>query len=324
MSFNMRHWAWLARNGHIEAPPMDLAPFPFAVMTDTEENQLHEDLKRWGYLQEGVLTDDARYLLDAIAHTNVLTIRGLVLLYSKKTNAVKEFDTKDDEFDLIKAVRDIPRVPFTITVTDSEIITAINTLPALMVTRHQRRGDIATQVGPILKTILDPKDEWEPWQSTPVTIPFGVAQDIVNDKELSEIIFDEDKVFNDGEDSDDTATIVRDTHSDARRKKQAKGTQQLLSRAEVPAYTAEKLGNLVGQRTIQTVILAITYSTVQGVVEPDASTGIMYFEEAGTVVSYAKGRSPETRSIRYVPGDDQGFIEGVRALINLADPPKRR
>jgi hypothetical protein len=77
---------------------MELGPFPFAVMTDKEEIQLHEDLKQWGILVENTLTDEAKDLLNAIAHVNEWTIRGLALLYAKKTNAVREFDTSSDEF----------------------------------------------------------------------------------------------------------------------------------------------------------------------------------------------------------------------------------
>ena len=322
MPFNIRHWAWLARNGHIESPPMELGPFPFAVMTDKEEIQLHEDLKQWGILVENTLTDEAKDLLNAIAHVNEWTIRGLALLYAKKTNAVREFDTSSDEFGLVKAVRDVPRVPFSVTVTKSEVITAFSTLESLLVTRRRRRTDVVSQVGVILRTILDPEGNWSPWKSTPVSLPYGTVKDILKDKELSALILDDVKDTKHKEDPDETETV--DVTVTDQRTKQAKGIQKVLRGSEAPAYTATQLSELAKYPVSTMVQMGISYSTAQGVVEPDASTGIMYLEGAGVVVSYARGRSEETRVIRYVPGDDKGFIEGVQSLVTLADPPQRR
>ena len=319
MPFNIRHWAWLARNGHTECPPMELGPFPFVVMTDAEENQLRTDLVDWGILVNGQLSEESKNLLDDIAHNGEFTLRGIVLLYSKRTDAVRRFNRADDDFDLIHAVRDVPRVPFSITVTSREIITAFSTLDALIVTRRAKGEDPAAQIGPMLHAILDPEGNWKPWESTPITLPYTVVKSIADDEELSALILDDDDDF-----TDEDVTDVPPVDAGARRKNQVKGVEKVLRSDETPRYTMEKITSLAGKQMSAMAQMAITYQTPQGVVEPDASTGVMFFEDAGVVVSYAKGRTPESRSIRYVPGDDNGFTEGVRALITLAEPLKRR
>ena len=54
----------------------------------------------------------------------------------------------------------------------------------------------------------------------------------------------------------------------------------------------------------------------------DVGLGVTFFddeEKGGVVVSYPVGRTSQTRSIRYVPGDGQGFIEAVESIVTLTE-----
>ena len=299
--FSIHHLVWLQRVGLLTDLPYELGPFPMTLDfmgSGKFDARIEEDLEEWGILVKGRnLHPEAQFLFDAITGHADWTLWGLVLLYSLKTNAREEFDPqKVDEFGLKHAVRDIPRVPFIIAVTKTEIVTALNAPPRLILHRIPRAGDVYKQVGEALRLMLDPEQNWEPWQGKRASLPFKSAKEIAADPELATLLDDEDA-----------------------RKKQAAAVKEKLLCADFSATTSKVLAELTEFPVSSSVVVNINYPTSKGLITPNASMSVNYFEGAGIVVSYPVGRDEDTRLLYYVPGDAAAFQTGVKALVELSE-----
>lgn len=301
--FSIHHLVWLHRFGYLTNLPYELGPFPITLdfaATGQFDKRLREQLTEWGVIDVATnkLTPEAEDLLSALTGFADWALWGTILLHSLRTNARENFDPGGaDDWGLKHAVRDVPRVPFMIAVRNREIITAISTPDALIITRNDRVGDVHLQVGRLLHEMLDPTGLWEPWGGPTISVPHLTIKSLAADPSVSSL---------DGDDDPDTRTS------------RSLSTKNVLTGSDLPPATTKALVELQTHPTTAIVQVSINYNAGHGQVTPELATGVTFFDGAGIVVSYAVGRTDETRSIRYVPGDEQGFTAGVKALVEAA------
>lgn len=303
--FCIHHLVWLHRFGFLPNLPYELGPFPITLdfaATGKFDAKLREQLISWGVLSGdgNTIEPEAEDLLTALTGNSEWALWGTVLLYSLRTSAVKDFDPDGaDEWGLKYAVRDVPRVPFMVAVRRREVITALSTPDALVINRIPRSGDVHRVVARALKEMLDPEKNWEPWGGPMISVPHTTVQALAEDPSVSRLT---------DEDGNPDAISAR-----------VEDTKAALSHHDLPRATAEALLELQSHPTTANVQVSINYSSAHGQVTPKLAMGITYFDGAGIVVSYPVGKTDETRSIRYVPGDENGFMNGVKSLIEMAE-----
>lgn len=301
--FSIHHLVWLWRYGYLQDAPYTLGPWPMSVdmaQSGKFDNRIKEDLVSWGILSESTgLHPEAKTLFDALVGNNQWELWGTILLHSLKTNAVEVFDPEgNDEWGLRYAVRNVPRVKFVIAVTDREIITALNAPPQLVLNRVPRRGKVDKQVGEMFRLMLDPNSDWIPWRGPRASLPWSMVNDLSKNPETSAM----------SEDSEQRST-------------QSMAARDFMTKCGVSPTTSKVIGKLVKLPSSAAVRATISMSSPHGRVSPDVGIGVTFYDDeddGGVVVSYPVGKHEATRSIRYVPGDDQGFIEGVSSLIELS------
>ena len=147
--------------------------------------------------------------------------------------------------------------------------------------------------------MLDPEKNWEPWKGPMISVPYTTVKSLAEDPSVSRI---------DSEDGNPDAISAR-----------VDDTKAALSKHDLPRATSDALLELQAHPTTANVQVSINYTSVHGQVTPKMSMGVTYFDGAGIVVSYPVGRTDETRSIRYVPGDENGFVAGVKSLVEMAE-----
>ncbi|TXH11173.1 MAG: hypothetical protein E6R04_03165 [Spirochaetes bacterium] len=301
--FSIHHLVWLSRNGLVNDYPYALGPFPATLdFADTGrfDSRLKEDLQRWGVLtSDGQLNPDAEFLFNAILGSSEWMLWGTILLHSLKTNARAEFDPKKaDDFGLKHAVRDVPRVTFTIAVTEQEIVTAMNAPPALIFGRAPRTGKVCEQVGEILKDMLDPEHNWSPWEGSQLTISAGNADAMAKNPETSKMVSE------DAEQEDVEA--------------QSEAIEAALTELDVPLHVSKEFADLMSVPTTASVQAVLDYASDRGRITTSLGIGVAFLDGKGVVVSYPVGKTARTRSLYYVPGDTKGFVDAVEALVDLA------
>jgi len=301
LSFSQHHLGWLYRNGFIPDLPLELGPFPLVpdqVAAEALEEHLRKQLIEWGVVSEGLLNPEAKFLFESLLGIGVTwTVWGTVLLHSLKTNDRAEFDPEGiDEWGLKHAVRDVPRVHFMICVTPKEIITVLNAPPNLIMNRVPIKGpNLALQVGVILKSMLDPQQRWTPWPGPSLSAPMSVITKLVEIPEASRLDLD-------AEDATKRPDVVK----------------RALRELEMSNKTSEALAELSSYPTTAVAQVSINFPTPSGWVTPPVSMGVSFLDGAGVMVSYPAGKTEQTRTLYYVPGNDEGFENGIRSLTEAA------
>lgn len=302
--FTIHHLIWLHRYGYLPNLPYELGPFPITLdfaSSGQFDKRLREQLTEWGVIDvaSNKLVPEAESLFSALTGFSDWALWGTILLYSLRTNARETFDPGGaDDWGLKYAVRDVPRVPFMIAVRNREIISALSTPEALIINRIDRVGEANLQVSRILHEMLDPSGLWEPWTGPTISVPHTTVKALASDESVSSL---------DGDDDADS------------REERAASTKNALRDSDLPPATAKTLVELQRHPTTASVQVAINYNASHGQVTPDLAMGVTFFDGAGVVVSYPVGKTDETRSIRYVPGDEKGFTDGVASLLGAAD-----
>ncbi len=303
--FSIHHLVWLHRNNFIPNLPYELGPFPITLdfaATGKFDAKLRAQLIEWGVLSGdgNSILPEAESLLTALTGNAEWTLWGTILLYSLRTTAVKDFDPEGaDEWGLKHAVRDVPRVPFLIAVRSREVITALSTPDALIINRLPRAGDVHRVAAKALRGMLDPQQNWEPWGGPTISVPHTTVKALAEDPSVSKL---------DGEDGTPEAVSSR-----------VEGTKTALASYDLPRATSDALLELQSHPTTANVQVSINYTSVHGQVSPKLAMGVTFFDGAGIVVSYPVGKTDETRSIRYVPGDENGFVNGIKSLVEIAE-----
>lgn len=303
--FSIHHLIWLHRFGFLPNLPYELGPFPITLdfaATGKFDAKIREQLITWGVLRGdgNAITPEAEDLLTSLTGSYEWALWGTILLYSLRTNARADFDPEGaDEWGLKHAVRDVPRVPFMISVRRREVITVLSTPDALIINRIPRAGDVYRVVAKALREMLDPEKNWEPWGGPMISVPHSTIQSLAKDPAVSRL---------DGEGDDPEAISAR-----------VDSTKAALTKHDLPRATSEALLELQSHPTTANVQVSINYNSTHGQVTPKLATGITFFDGAGIVVSYPFGKTDETRSIRYVPGDENGYYNGVKALVEIAE-----
>lgn len=300
-TFTIHHMLWLHRYGYINDAPYELGPFPATLDTmgtGKFDTKIREQLINWGIITDSELHPEARFLFETLLGRYEWALWGTVVLVSMKTNAREEFDPQGmDEWGLKHAVRDEPRVPMMIALTAREIVTAINGgLQGMVLNRIPRVGNPYKQVGTILKGMLDPEGNWEPWAGPRVSLAQRVAQQL----------------------SEDESTGRRQDDDDARNE-QKTAVKRVLREMDFSSGTVDRLTELAGYPVSASLSANINFPSPNGMVSPTVALGVSFLDGAGIVVSYPVGRTEETRTLYYVPGDDAGFEAGVEAMVQAAE-----
>lgn len=300
-TFSIHHLVWLHRHSFLHDAPYELGPFPATLDfagTGKFDIKIKEHLTKWGILTDDGLHPEARWLFETLLGKYEWAVWGTVVLHNMKTNARQTFDPKGaDDWGLKYAVRDEPRVPLMIAVTDREIVTAVNAgFEGLVLNRIARIGNPHKQVGTLLKGILDPPGNWEPWSGPRVSLPHRAARQIAENPETGKITDDDDL-----------------------RTEQVTAIKKTLRQMELSPATVDRLTDLAGFPHAATLNLNINYPASSGVVSPSVAMGVVFLDGAGIVVSYPVGRSEETRTLYYVPGDEAGFTAGIEAMVQAAE-----
>lgn len=302
-SFSVHHLSWLHRHGFLHDLPHELGPFPVNPdLSDTGafDALLGSQLSSWGIVSDGVLNPDAGFLFESLMGQGAeWVLWGTVLLYSLKTDARASFDPKGiDEWGLKHAVRDVPRVQFMIAHTPREIVSAINAPPNLIINRIPVTGeDIALQTGRVLRALLDPQENWKPWSGPTVTAKMAEIRTLAENPELSRLDLEDEEAL-------------------TRRPDQMR---RALLGMELSPKTAETMAELSRFPTTAAAQVSVNYPTPGGLVTPKVAMGVTFFDGAGIMVSYPVGKTDETRAVYYVPGDEKGFTDGVRAMVAAAE-----
>lgn len=300
-SFSIHHFVWLYTNDQVSGLPYELGPFPMSLDFDGSgdfDKKLREQLIDWGIIDiNGVINSEAKYILESFLGSANWSLWGIILLYSLKTDATERFnDGKPDEFEIYKGVRDVPRVPFMISVMPKEIITGLSTGQAFIMNRIPRVGDLYKQVASVFRDILDPNEEWSPWAGPSISVPQKIVNTLAKDPEMSALTDNADAL-----------------------EAQSKKVKMALVGTDMSPATSKALVELTSHKTIAAAQVCVNYESSQGQITPSLSTGISFFDGAGVVVSHPHGNTDATRSIRYVPGNVDGFAAGVKALISAAE-----
>lgn len=302
-AFSTHHLSWLYRNGFLPDLPLELGPFPLTPVLDNADAfdaMLRDQLVSWDLLREGELNPEARFLFETLLGLGTTwSLWGTVLLHSLKTNARANFDPDGlDEWGLKHAVRDIPRVQFMICATNKEFITALNAPPNLIMNRIPVTSEsLHLQAGRILKAMLDPTQQWNPWPGPAISAPMTAIVELAENPETSRL------------DLEDDALLA-----------QRPGTvRRLLLDKDMSAKTAEALAELSRLPTTAAAQVSLNYPTPAGQLTPKVSMGVAYLDGAGVMVSYPMGKTERTRTLYYAPGDDQGFSAGVKSLLDAAE-----
>lgn len=300
--FSIHHFVWLCRNGYLPDMPYSLGPFPLTLDfkgTGKFDARIQRDLTKWGVISDDKLDPVAESMFTAITGACSWSVSGIVFLYTLKTNAREEFIAKhgqDDVYGIRHAVRDVPRVPFIAAVTEEEIVTAIVSPPAMIFNRIPRKGDEFKQVGNIIRMMLDPEENWDPWPGPRISVPYSTVRALAEDPETGQTV----------EDADARAT-------------QVDKVKKALRGMDTGSSTVNALGDLVNHPLTAGATLIMDMQTTKGTATSSVGIGVSFFDGAGEVVSYPVGKHANGRVIYYAPADDAGFADALKSLAEITE-----
>jgi hypothetical protein len=301
--FTVSHWHWLAANDLVRQIPADLGPtLPHLFVS---ESQIIHDLTEWSALDSsGQITDEAAQMFAAVTGDAELTLYGTVLLYAHRREPV-ELPSELKEFGLEAAVRNVPRVTFSIGVTGQEVVTTLVNNATVVFTRRHRRTEPVPDAASALRDLLDPTGDWQPHPMTgPVTLPIDAVDQLATGADTAGVIDEEP-----GEDATDEQ---RAADAD-RRKKVDKSVRAVMRKARIPTGAAEDVASIATATTDALAQVTLRTRSVDVPRGEPAAVAIAFLRDRGVVVSYPNGSGPN-RHITYVSGNQSGIATGIEAL----------
>lgn len=306
--FTVSHWHWLAAKGHVRQIPVELGlTFPHLFLS---EGQIANDLTAWEALDgRGEITEEAAAMFAAVSGAAELTLYGTVLLYAYRREPV-ELPAELKEFGLEAAVRNVPRVTFSIGVTEREVVTVLVNNGTVIFDRRRRRGDAAAEAAQGLRKLLDPADDWKPYPlPTTITLP-GEAVDALATSENTAGVIDSEP-GEDATDDEKTADIER-------RERVRKGVRRVLVTAKVPADASAAIADIATATTDALAQVTVRTNTVDVPRGEPSALAIAFLRGKGVVASYPAGTG-RFRRVTYVPGTVSGIATGIAALRRVAE-----
>lgn len=335
MPFNARHLLWLNEHRYVGALPMELGPFPFPppVNTKSYNDALRDELRDWGLLAarteatagwiEGDTTEvfhpeAHKLLMDLAGNFECWKLGGSTLLHCLKTNDREEFEEEFAEVDLWglrHAVRDIPRVPFVIAVTGTEILTAVSRPDELVIGRREMTHPPAVEAGRALLDMLDPKRNWTPWKGPQIMLPMSVSTELASSAETGAVVALPDPAADDDDDAADAAAQERE----ARVAEQKTAIRTALMTGVGAGFNeSTKLAELATKPLSSMTEAVITYPSANGMrLLEGLSIGVSFIEGEGVMVSYPIGTTEHTRTVVYAPGTEENVVEAVKNMLEL-------
>lgn len=301
--FTVSHWHWLAANELVRQMPADLGPtFPHLFVS---ESQIIHDLTEWSALDSrGQITDEAKQMFAAVTGDAELTLYGTVLLYAHRREQV-ELPSELKEFGLDAAVRNVPRVTFSIGVTGQEVVTALVNNDTVVFTRRHRRTELVPDAAAAARDLLDPTGDWEPHTMTgPVTLPLDAVDQLATGTDTAGVI---------DEEPNDDATDEERAADTARRKKIDKSVRTVMRQARIPTGAAEDIASIATATTDALAQITLRTRTVDVPRGEPAALAIAFLRGRGVVASYPSGSGPN-RHITYISGNRSGIETGIEAL----------
>lgn len=295
--FNVVHLIWLHNKGYIDTLPPELGPYP--MMYRAEDERLGTQLRDWGILDEGMaLTEQARSLLSALVGAYDWALWGLTIMFAARQRVEVSMPQALIEYGVPFSLRDTPRVPLMICVRKDEVVSALSTAERLYVRRYPRKGDANQQVGLALKELMDPDDQIKTLDMKPITVPATLVAELASDE-----------VSSAGVRPDDTG----DERAEA-----SKAVKNRLLKEHMSSTTANELAKLVSEETSVLTQVGIIDESSNGFgAVKGLAMGLLYFGN-GLMVSHPEFFPDGSVQIKYRPGNEKAFTEGVASLRRAA------
>lgn len=302
--FTVSHWHWMAAKDLVRRMPAELGPtFPHLFVS---EAQIIHDLKAWSALDEhGQLTDEAAAMFGAVTGHASLTVYGTVLLYAQRRAPV-QLPATLEEFGLAAAVRDVPRVTFTVGVTDREVVTVLLNNTSVIFTRRLRSTNCAEDdAAASVLDLLDPDGQWSPYPlKAPIMLPGSVVDELATSADTSGLI--------DTEPGEDATEAERDADK-ARRDRVRNGARKILAAARTPAAAAAVIADMAAS-TVH-ALAQITVRTDHADVSrgEQGALAMVFLRDRGVLASYPSGTG-HLKRVTYVAGNRSGIKDGIGVL----------
>ena len=301
--FTVTHWHWMAAKGMVPPVPAELGVLLPPVVSS--EAQLAHDLTVWEVLDgRGDITDEASQMFAAVSGAAALTLYGTVLLYAHRRAPV-ELPHKLKEFGLEAAVRNVPRVSFSIGVTGREVVTVVVNNGSVWFTRRYRRVGVDDDAAAALWSLLDPAGAWDPYPlATPITLPGEAVELLTTDPDTAGVIDDE---------PDEDAPAEQRAADEARRRKVSEGARRILGGAGVTSGSTRAIADIAAATTdalAQVVVRSNAVDIPRG--EP-AALAISFLRGKGVVTSHPVGSGRWRRTI-VASGNADGITSGIAVL----------
>lgn len=295
--FTVVHLIWLHNKGYIDALPPELGPYP--MMYRAEDPRLGAQLRGWGILDESMhLTEAAQSLLSALLGAYDWALWGLTLMFAARQRIEVTMPQALIEYGVPFALRDTPRVPWIICVRTNEVVAALSTVERLYVRRYPRKGDVHQQVGLALKELMDPDDQIKPLDMKPITVPATLVTELSSDEV--------------------TSAGVRPNDTGDERAAAAKTVKNRLLKERMSSTTANELAKLASEETSVLTQVGIIDEAANGFGPVKGlAMGLVYFGN-GLMVSHPEFFPDGSVQIKYRPGNEKAFTEGVAALRRAA------
>jgi protein-disulfide isomerase-like protein with CxxC motif len=300
------HWHWLAATGHVRQIPKMLGPtLPYLFLS---EAQIVHDLTEWSVLDgDGNITDEAAAMFAAVSGSANLTLFGTVLLHSQR-HPTPQLPKQLVALNLQHAVRAIPRVTFSIGITDREVVSALMNNHRVYFQRRLRRATETRDAAVAVRELLDPGDDWPAFtMRTPVTVTSKVMAQLAADPSTSAVL--------DTEPAADAPDEVRVADTE-KRQEVRKEVKRIAKSANVSSESADLLADIAASTTHTLAEICLRTSDVDVSRGDRASLALTFLQGRGAVVNYPTGNG-EWRRITYVPGDVSGIEKGVEALRSI-------
>lgn len=291
-TFDQRHLIALNSLGLINELPIELGPMPIGEIT----GEISEDLYRWGIVTPvGALSPQAAEQVAGIVDYE-WALSGIVLLYSERqpieVDLPEEFLQRGFQY----SIRDIPRVTFLIGYRQNTLTTLTLARGHLAVAIDRVMADGPDgqyqDAGAIIAALLDPTDEWAPYQMDEVAIPAATATALAADRDA-----DLDEVL------ESTTTTLLD--------------------AQMAQPTVRALNELLSADNVASVEIVLTRRTPQGKRRVKRhSAGVMFFDGdkgRGRVVSYPTRAFDGRTWITYESATPDALTRAVTALHKAHD-----
>jgi hypothetical protein len=329
--FDQRHLIRLHQVGLLTELPYELGPMPsfdFGPGIDY-------DLERWNLVRRDPgtehgfsFTEEAAEVFAGVDHWD-WAVWGLALLYDERPRITVDLPDEMMQYGLQYALRDIPRVTFMITVREDIVTVILHNSSRISIDALPAHPDPAKQIGTILRELLDPKGQWQPY---PLTGEVVVPLETVTQAAVRRIDPDgpgrldlEDMRENYAYASEFTTAVENaKTEASAEAAEQSEKVRDILTGSGLSQRPARALAELLKVHNVANVQVCATWRGPTGKVAlTEAAAGVSFFdggddEHRGVVVSWPMTHYGDDLWVTYAPGTEDAYIRAIRSLAGVA------